>query len=96
VNVEAHGRFLPDAPWDDKKALQKVGDRWEQIQVSIAREFGRRRSSAFVTEMQSWRPRRTTRFVGDLLILTTIDLGANLLAIRTGFVKVRILSFVMG
>ena len=34
------------------KALQKAGDRWEEIQVRIVREFGRRRWSAFVAEMQ--------------------------------------------
>lgn len=34
------------------RALQKAGDRWEEIQVRIVREFGRRRWSVFVVEMQ--------------------------------------------
>lgn len=34
------------------RALQKAGDHWEEIQVRIVREFGRRRWSVFVAEMQ--------------------------------------------
>ena len=38
---------------EGRKALQKAGDRWEQIQLRIVQQFGRRRWSAFVAEMQS-------------------------------------------
>jgi DNA-binding PadR family transcriptional regulator len=35
-----------------QKALQTAGECWEQIQVKLVREFGPRRWSAFVAEME--------------------------------------------
>lgn len=38
---------------EGKKALQQAGDRWEEIQARIVHEFGVKRWSALVSEMET-------------------------------------------